>query len=89
MATVLGKLAIFSDSRLVSQNNHLIGIWMPVSIIEQRGCGGSKVKRPLILQIYPGMNGQPQGGDVFIFSFLQPSTGGQDQDIFLNKGTLV
>ena len=35
------------------------------------------------------MNGQPQGGDVFIFSFLQPSTGGQDQDIFLNKGTLV
>ena len=44
MATVLGKLAIFSDSRLVSQNNHLIGIWMPVSIIEQRGCGGEEVK---------------------------------------------
>ena len=31
----------------------------------------------------------PQGGTVLISSFLQPLTGGQDQDVSLNKGTLT
>ena len=34
--TLLGKLADGEDGRLMSQNNHLIGVWMPVSFIEQR-----------------------------------------------------
>ena len=34
--TLLGKLADQEDSRLPSQNNHLIEVWMPGSFIEQR-----------------------------------------------------
>ena len=34
------------DSRLTSQNNYLIGVWMPGSFLEQRERGwGTKVKR--------------------------------------------
>jgi len=32
--TFLGKLADQEDGRLMSQNNHLIRVWMPVSFIE-------------------------------------------------------
>ena len=35
--TLFGKLADWEDGRLMSQNSHLIGIWMPGSFIEQRG----------------------------------------------------
>ena len=34
--TLLGKLADGEDGRLTSQNNHLIGVWMPVSFTEKR-----------------------------------------------------
>ena len=43
--TLFGKLADREDDRLMSQNNHLIGVWMPDSFIKQREGGGSKVKR--------------------------------------------
>ena len=36
MMTLSGKPADWKDGRLMSQNNHLIGVWMPVSFIEQR-----------------------------------------------------
>ena len=42
--TLLGKLADQEDGRLKSQNNHLIGVWMPVSFIAQRGGGDEEVK---------------------------------------------
>ena len=32
------------EGRLKSQNNHLIGVWMPVSFIVQRGGGDEEVK---------------------------------------------
>ena len=35
--TLLGKLADGEDGRLTSQNNHLIGVWMPRAYIDQRG----------------------------------------------------
>ena len=44
--TLFGKPADGEDDRLMSQKkkNHLIGIWMPVSFIEQRGGGDEEVK---------------------------------------------
>ena len=42
--TLFGKPADREDSRLKSQNNHLIRVWMPVSFIEQRGGGDEEVK---------------------------------------------
>ena len=33
--TLFGKPADREDGRLKSRNNHLIGVWMPVSFIEQ------------------------------------------------------
>ena len=40
--TLFGKLADGKDGGLMSQNNHLIGVWMPCAFIDQRG---TKVKR--------------------------------------------
>ena len=34
--TLFGKPADWEDSRLMSQNNHLVRVWMPGSFIEQR-----------------------------------------------------
>jgi len=42
--TLFGKLADQKDGRLISQNDHLIGVWVPMSFIEQRGKGGEEVK---------------------------------------------
>ena len=42
--TLFRKPADREDSGLVSQKNHLIGDWMPVSFIEQRVGGGEEVK---------------------------------------------
>ena len=62
--------------------NHFIGVWMPVSFIEQMGRRwGSKVKRPFVLQnLFPRL---AWGRDVLISSFLQPFTGGQGQNVCL------
>ena len=61
----------------MSQNNHLIGVWMPVSFIEQRwdGEGGEETK-------YKGRLFCKLGEDVLMSSFLQSFTGGQNE-IFL------
>ena len=70
----------------MSQNNHLIRVWMPVSFIEQRwdGEGGeeTKYKGPLFCKL---------GEDVLMSSFLQSFTGGTGKDVpcDLNKGTLA
>ena len=42
--TLFGKPADPEDGRLKSQNNHLIGVWMPVSFIAQRQGGDEEVK---------------------------------------------
>ena len=41
--TSFGKLAYQEDVRLMSQNNHLIGVLMPGSFTEQ-GCGGEEAE---------------------------------------------
>ena len=33
------------DGRIMCLNNHLIGVWMPVSFIELRGKGSEAVKQ--------------------------------------------
>ena len=43
IATLFRKLADREDGRLMSPKNHLIGVWMPVSFIEQRGGGDEEV----------------------------------------------
>ena len=42
-ATLFGKLDR-GDGGIMSPKNHLMGVWMPVSFIEQRGGGGEEVK---------------------------------------------
>ena len=53
-STLFRKPADGEDGKRMSQNNHLVVVWMPGSFTEHRD-GGSKVKRPLTLQISPGM----------------------------------
>ena len=57
------------NGRLMSQNNHLIGIWMPGSFIDQRGGWRSKVKKA-INPANISWNGLFQGWTVLISSFL-------------------
>ena len=46
----------WEDGRLMSWNNHLIGVWMPVSLQNKDGGRwGNKVKSALILQVFPRM----------------------------------
>ena len=42
--TLFGKLTDQEDGRLTSQNNHLVGVWMPISLIDQREGGVEEVK---------------------------------------------
>ena len=82
---LVGELTDQEDSRLKSQNNHLVRVWIPGSFMDQRwGMGGEKkLRRPLILQVSPRMASLRQEG-VLISSF-PPSTGRQGYD----KGTLA
>ena len=61
----------------MSQNNHLVRVWKPSSFMDQRWGRGeeTKLKRPLILQIYLRMASLRQGG--MLISFFLQSTGGQ------------
>ena len=53
--TLFEKSADPEDGRLMSQNNHLIGVWMPFfkNRTQSRKRWRSKVRQPLILQISP------------------------------------
>ena len=42
--SLFGKPADGEDGRLKSQNNYVIGVWMPVSFIAQRGGGDEEVR---------------------------------------------
>ena len=42
--TLFRELADGEDGRLMSQNNHLIGVWMPGSFIDQRERSSEKLK---------------------------------------------
>ena len=42
--TLVGELVDQQDSRLEPQNNHLIGVWMPGSFIDQREKSNEKLK---------------------------------------------
>lgn len=44
ITTLMGKLADWEDGKLTSQNNHLVGGWMPRSFMDQRWGGGEEVK---------------------------------------------
>ena len=69
------KSADWEQGRLKSESNHLAGVWMPGSFMDQRWGRGEETKRPLVLQIFPRMVSLRQE-DVLISSFL-PSTGEQ------------
>ena len=103
--TLFRKLADREEGRLMFQNNHVVGAWMPGSFIEpersskelkskgriERERGEEvKYKGPLVLQKV-SENGQYLGRDVFISSSLRPFTGRQGQMISLelNKDTSV
>ena len=75
ITTLFRKLGIQEDNNVLE--NHLIGVWMPVSFIEQRG-GGSKIKRPLSLAEY--LLAWPASGQGCVSFFLQPVTGGPGQN---------
>ena len=60
----------------MSQNNNLIGVWMPASFIEQRGEQAMKSSQKAIYLA-------KLERDVFISSFLQPFTSGQGQTVSL------
>ena len=66
--TLSGKPASWEDSRLISQNKHLIGVWMPVSFIEE----GEEIK-------LKGHLSCKIGGNLFISSLLQPFIGKQGE----------
>ena len=74
--TLFGKLAGWEDGKLMSQNNNLIGVWMPASFIEQRGEQAMKSSQKAIYLA-------KLERDVFISSFLQPFTSGQGQTVSL------
>ena len=76
ITTLFGKLANCEDGKLMSQNNNLIGVWMPGSFIEQRGKQARKSSQKAI---YLGKLER----DVFISSLLQPFTSGQGQTFSL------
>ena len=75
---LFGKPADQEDGRLMSQNNHLIGVWMPSSFVDQSlGWGqGNKVKKAIHLANI-SENGKPQAGGCVNFNFFLPSTGRQ------------
>ena len=72
--TLFRKPAGSEDGKLMSANNHLVGVWMPGSFVDQRWGRWNKVKRSLISQVSPRM-ASLWLGTVLISSFL-PSTGG-------------
>ena len=37
--SLFGELADQEDGKLMSQNNHFVGVWMPGSFIEKCGAG--------------------------------------------------
>ena len=89
ITTLFRKPADREDGRLMSQNNHLTEVWMPVSFTEHRGGSSEKVKQKKSINLANiSWTGQAWGGDVFI-SFFQPFTGEQNQNVSLNKDTLV
>ena len=47
--TLFGDLADREDGRLMSQINHLVGVWMPGSFMDQRQGDGKETKRPFNL----------------------------------------
>ena len=59
----------------MSQNNHFIGVWMPVSFIEQKWGEARKQSKEAINLANISQNGNPQAGDVFISSILPPTGG--------------
>ena len=61
--TLFRKPADWEVGRLMSQHNHLVGVWMPGSFMDQRWGGrwGNKVYRPLALKISPRMAASGRG----------------------------
>ena len=80
--TLFGKPGDQGDGKLMSQNNHLVTVWMSGSLIDQKSGGGGrgwpvKKKNKKVINLGNTWNGKSRGGGVFIFSFLQPPAGGR------------
>ena len=74
--TLFGKPEDQEDHRLMSQNNSLIGVWMPGPFIEQRWGEVRKQSKKTINLPNISQNGRAGARDMLIYSFLPP-TGGQ------------
>ena len=71
--TLFGKPGDQEDGRLMSQNNHLITVWMSVSLIDWRWDGweaGVKKQNKKAINLANTWNAKSRGRDVFISSFL-------------------
>ena len=68
--TLVGELADQQDGRLAPQNNHLIGVWMPSSFMDQTlGSGqGNKAKKAINFANI-SENGKPQARWMCRFQF--------------------
>ena len=87
--TLFGKSADWEDGRLVPQNNHLVGVWMPRSFVESewKKQWGSKEKVSSVLQnISKGMASLSNECVNLFFS----QVGSLRLSLYeLNKGTLI
>ena len=65
IATLFGMLADWEEGRLMSQNNYIIGVWVPFFfVVEKRRKGGEEVKSK-------GHSSYKTGGYLLMSSFLQ------------------
>ena len=74
--TSFRELADPEDGRLMSQNNHVVRVWMSGYLLDWRQGEVRKQCKKAINLASISKNGKPQAGDMLISSFL-PSTGGQ------------
>ena len=67
--TLFEKPGDQKDGKLMSQNNHLITVWMSGSLIDQRwwGWGAVKKQNKKAINLANTWNGKSRGGDIFIF----------------------
>ena len=69
--TLFEKPGDQKDGKLMSQNNHLITVWMSGSLMDQRAGGGGeeavKKQNKKAINLANTWNGKSRGGAVFIF----------------------
>ena len=63
--TLIGELADWEDGRLAAQNNHLIGVWIPGSFIDQRERSNEELKSKGGIERERQWGSKPKGSSVF------------------------